>query len=188
MDITRFQRTTVHFTSEVSVEGYKSLDGEYRVSLSSASEAVGYEKTWVSQMVRKQTKTLKALQGLGFTGGIEEGQIAERSSGISGASVVKTISLDDFSFLIIYAAAKGKPPAIALNRALVKMSLYDFFCNAFGDRLLTFEEKLEIFYKAYAETIDWLADDRLEIEALALPGDPPEIINWNASFLILDDN
>ncbi len=184
MDLTRFQRATVH--SEVSVEGYKSPDGEYRVGLSGASEAVGYERTWVLQVVQKQTKTLKALQGMGFTGCMVEGQIADRGEGIRGASRIKTISLDDFSLLIIYAAAKGKPPAIALNRALVKMSLYDFFCNAFGDRLLTFEEKLGIFYKAYAETIDWLADDRLEIEALALPGDPPELINWNASFLILD--
>ena len=54
------------------------------------------------------------------------------------------------------------------------------------DRLLTFEEKLDRFYKSYAETIDWLASDRLEIEALRLWGDPPELINWNASFLIFD--
>jgi hypothetical protein len=41
---------------------------------------------------------------------------------IRGASRIRTISLDDFSLLIIYAAAKGKPPAIALNRPLIKMS------------------------------------------------------------------
>ena len=48
------------------------------------------------------------------------------------------------------------------------------------DRLLTFEEKRDLFYKSSAETIDWLAEDRLEIEALWLWGDPPELINWNA--------
>lgn len=186
MDITRFQRTTVHFTPEVSVEGYKSPDGEYRVGLVGASEAVGFARQWLLQVLTREGKTLKALQGLGFTGSQLEGEVAERGEGVRGASQIKTISLRDFSFLITYAAAKGRPKAIALNQALVEMSLLDFFCNAFGDRLLTFEEKLDIFYKAYAETIDWLASDRLEIEALALPGDPPEIINWNASFLILE--
>ena len=186
MDLTRFHRAVVHFTPEIFVDGYKSPDGEYRVGLSGASEAVGYRSNWLLRVTDSGKKTLKALQDLGFTGYQLEGEVAERGEGVRGASRVKTISLDDFSFLIIYAAAKGKPQAIALNRALVKMSLYDFFCKAFGDRLLTFEEKLEIFYKAYAETIDWLAEDRLEIEALALPGDPPELINWNASFLILD--
>jgi len=36
---------------EVSVNGYKSPSGEYRVGLVGAGEVVGYEKTWVSQMV-----------------------------------------------------------------------------------------------------------------------------------------
>ena len=46
----------------------------------------------------------------------------------------------------MYAAMQGKQRAIALNDVLLEMSLLDFFCNAFGDHLLTFEEKLEIFY------------------------------------------
>jgi len=60
-----------------------------------------------------EQKALKALLDLGFTAEQIEGQVAERSEGVRGASPVKTISLRDFSFLIIYAAAKGKPQAIA---------------------------------------------------------------------------
>jgi len=68
---------------------------------------------------------------MGFTGCMVEGQIAERGRcSFAELPALKLSPTDDFSLLIIYAAAKGKPQAIALNRALVKMSLYDFFCNA----------------------------------------------------------
>ncbi|MGK7903414.1 MAG: hypothetical protein AB4352_18815 [Hormoscilla sp.] len=186
MDITRFKRATVHFTSQLSVDGYKLPSGEYRVGLSGASEAVGYSDRWLRQLLQRnnpEPKALKALRDLGFTAEQIEGQVAERGEGVRGASRVKTISLRDFSFLIIYAAAKGKSQAIALNQALVEMSLLDFFRSAFGDRPLTFSEKRELFYRSYAETIDWLAEDRLEIEALWLWGDPEELIDWNASRL-----
>ena len=54
-----------------------------------------------------------------------------------GLRSVKLISLDDFNGLILYAASKGKKKALALNKALVDMSLRDFFRDAFGERLLT---------------------------------------------------
>jgi len=71
-----------------------------------------------------------------------EGVVAERQGGTSGGSRVKTLSLKDFRRLIMYAAMQGKQRAIALNDALLEMSLLDFFCNAFGDRLLTKEREV----------------------------------------------
>ncbi|MGL5061723.1 MAG: hypothetical protein ACRC62_17280, partial [Microcoleus sp.] len=72
----------------------------------------------------------------------------------------KTISLEDFTYLTLFAATQGKAKAIAINKALIHMSYLDFFRDAFGDRPLSIEEKRELFYKTYAATINWLLEDR----------------------------
>jgi hypothetical protein len=171
-NITRAERSTVKFCEGVEVDGYLLPDGEFRVGKIGAAISVGYGKDWLGQL---KGKPLKALQSAGFTGSEKPVQL-ESISG--GGTESKTVSLSDFRKLIIFAAKKGKPEAEALLDAIVDVGLEDWFRLAFGQEQLTLEEKRDRFYKAYAATINWLAEDRQELrliedQELFLAG------NWN---------
>lgn len=184
MSIIRFERRTVQFTKNISVDGYQMPDGEFRVGLAGASKALGFADNWISRLTSREGKTLKALQGMGFTGYQIEGMVARDEK--SGASAVNTISLKDFGVLVIYAVQQSKPQALALNLAFLEMSLNDFFRDAFGEKPLTMEEKRALFYKSYAATINWLQEDLADVESLWLAGDPQEIQSWNESVVWID--
>ena len=71
--------------------------------------------------------------------------------------------MPDFNKILLYAASKGKKEAIALVGAQQDVSLLDLCRSAHCCQPLTIEEKREIFYKSYASTIDWLFEDRQEV-------------------------
>jgi hypothetical protein len=75
---------------------------------------------------------------------------------------VSTLSLDDFVLLVAYATSKQKKEAFALQLALTKMAVNDFFRDAFGLSPLTIDEKRSLFYKDYAKNIDWSLEDLLD--------------------------
>ena len=180
--ITQAERATVRFFDGLTVDGYQMPDGEFRVGLEGVSSLIGYAPNWLSRLTKRQGKTLKALQGLGFTAYQLEVIIGRGS--ISGASRVRTISLDDFNLVILYAASKGKKPALALQLSLTNLALNDFFRDAFGEPPLTIDEKRRLFYQSYAATIspdNWRAMDKEDILALAFPGDEPHLAwgMWN---------
>jgi len=72
------------------------------------------------------------------------------------------LNLPDFRKLILFAASKGKPQAVALLNAILDTGLEDWFRLSFGQEQLTLEEKRDRFYKSYAATINWLEEDRQE--------------------------
>lgn len=167
---------TVKFFEGLEVDGYRMPNGDFRVGTTGASQAVGFSKGWLSQVHTREGEALKALQGLGFTGSQQIGTVARERK--SGSSQINTISLDDFALLILYGAIKGKKQAIALQLSLTKMSINDFFRDAFGDVPLSVEEKRAELCKKYAAMIDWFAEDRQDIrlieeQELFLAG------NWN---------
>lgn len=128
----RAERATVTFGNSVfTIDGYRLLDnGEFRAGMIGSSELVGYERTWLSQVVSRNPKTLKVLRGLGFTGCQLEVQVSNDRSG----SVVKTLSLDDLRSLIKYAAFHAKPPkqkAIQLADGLFGVSIREYFDATF---------------------------------------------------------
>lgn len=154
-----FERATVYFTTDLSVDGYLMPNGEFRVGITGASEVLGFAKNWLGRVTRTEAKTLKALQGLGFKGLQEVGKVM----GETGSQSVTTISLNDFSLLILYAAMQGKKQAIALQLSLTQMSLKDFFYFSFGKEPLSFEEKRKAFYQDFAKTIDWFKEDQQDV-------------------------
>lgn len=161
-NIIKVKSATVRFCDGLSVDGYELPNGEYAVSITSASEVLGYAKNWLGRNITKGGNTFKALQGHGFSGQISE--VVTPSLG--GEQASKLISLKDFNRLILFAASKGKTEAIALADALLNMSMVDFFRSEFGYRPLTIEEKRTNFYKAYAASLtrtDWLEMDRIEV-------------------------
>lgn len=179
MNIIRVERAKVNFTSDISVDGYRMPNGEFRVGITGAAIALGYDKTWILQVVSRGGKALEVLQGMGFTGCQLKGKVDREPSHIRGASNVSTISLKDFGILIFYAAQQKKAEAIAIGLALLETTLTDFFKDAFGETLLTIDQKREMMSTSYAQTLNWILEDRRDIESLSLVGDPEEINNWN---------
>ena len=165
-------REKIIFSEELSIDGYKMPDGEYRIGLSSAGLALGYSDRWIDDIVKLRTpRTAKALQGLGFGGKIEK-VFAQSNQGNSYQD--STISLDDFKHLITYGVIKKKQKAIAFSTALTKIALTDFFRDAFGETQLNIDEKRKLFYQAYAESLsfeDWLEMDREDVANLVLFGE-----------------
>jgi len=178
-NITRAERSTVKFCDGVEVEGYRLPDGEFRVGKLSTALALGYGKDWVTRTINGvasgKGKDAETLAQWGFTGVASP---VEVTGSARGTTISETISLKDFRQLIRLAAKRGKPQAEALLDALLDVGIEDWFRLAFGQEQLTLEEKRDKFYKAYAATINWLAEDRQDIrlieeQELFLAG------NWN---------
>lgn len=165
MELERFERKTVVFCDMVSVDGYMLPNEEFRVGVASASKALGFAESWLyKSLSNTDGKTLKSLQAMGFTASLKYGEVSREKQ--AGTSRVSTISLDDFVLLVAYATAKNKKPAFALQLALTKMAINDFFREAFGLSPLTIEQKRQLFYKDYAKTIDWAMEDLLDWELI----------------------
>ena len=180
MELTRAERETVRFFEGLEVDGYRMPNGEFRIGLAGASRVLGYGREWLADAVdTRSPRTAKALQGLGFS---EEVAKVTAQSIQGNAYEDRTISLDDFNCCIIYGVQKNKKAAIALNRAFTKLALIDFFREAFEEPPLSIAEKRRLFYETYAASIspyDWRRMDREEILRLALPGDEPQLKDWN---------
>jgi hypothetical protein len=163
------EKAIITFATGVELEAYRMPNGEFRAGLNSASLLVGYSKDWLGKGILRSDRTAKALQELGFSQQIEE---VTATTNVSNFGVkAKTISLDDLSKVILYAAIQGKKEAIALQLSFTKISLNDFFRDAFNERPLTIEEKRHLFYKTYAASLtkqDWLHMDKQDIENLRL--------------------
>ena len=173
----------VPFFEGLEVDGYYTPSGEYRIGLESASRVLGYDRRWLGRVFKRESgRTLKALQGIGFSAKTEK--LAAQSK--QGKWVnSNTISLDDFNRTIVYAVSDKKKPALALQLSFTKVALTDFFIFAFGHKLLSIEDKRRIFYEEYAKTISpdhWRIMDRIDILKLALPGDESHFQNglWNS--------
>jgi hypothetical protein len=122
------KRTRVKLTESFSIKSYRFPSGENRISLSDASEALGYSQGWLKQVLYPkncESSTIKSLYKLGFSGETIRGQIAQGMTGLknkfpSASYRVKTISFQDFFILVDYAVAQSKPKAVKLNQELIQ--------------------------------------------------------------------
>lgn len=164
LTVIKAKRASVKLGSQIEVDGYLMPDGEIRVGVSSASLSVGFGKSYLSEIEGKSPNQFKALQSNGFTGS----RIPAEVDNARGSSRVETISLDDYMELIVFASEKGKKPAQALSRAMLRVSLSDFFRTAFAIPLMTMAEK-----KIEVDRIicSYYAQEQLEINNRRLPGD-----------------
>jgi hypothetical protein len=149
---------SVHLGGGIVLEGHQYPSGEFGLSITSASTSLGFSREWLGRAIDRSGNTFKALCSAGFSGISEK--VATPSNG--GEQVSRSILLKDFNRLILYAASKGNPEAVALADALLSMSLTDLFRDTFGERPLTLDEKRAAFYRSYAATINWLEEDRQE--------------------------
>lgn len=172
----------VPFFEGLEVDGYYTPSGEYRIGLESASRVLGYDRRWLGRVFKRESgRTLKALQGIGFSAKTEKLAAQSKQGNWVNSN---TISLDDFNRTIVYAVSDKKKPALALQLSFTKVSLTDFFIFAFGHQPLSIEDKRRLFYEEYAKTIspdNWRTMDRIDILRLALPGDEEHLSDglWN---------
>lgn len=102
------------------------------------------------------------MSDIGFKGLQVDGVIL----GQTGLQKVKTISLDDFNILVVYAAGQGKKNAMALNLALSRTTLQNLFLIAFENRVMSVQETTKFFSDDFIKTIDWLGEDQKDAEAI----------------------
>ena len=143
------QKKTVELMGCLKVDTYQMPDGEFRIDLSSISDALGYASNWLSRITTRKGKAYKALVGKGFTDYQREVRVTR--SGKSGASRASTISIDDFLAAVDYAADEYNPIAIAYLSATAKRSTVDDIREAWGQERLNLEERRRIYCQELAK-------------------------------------
>jgi hypothetical protein len=153
----------VKIGDSLSIDCYMVM-GAFRYGLSQASELLGYEKTYLSQVVFKQQKKLKDLQSKGFTGCLLTVKVSR--------SRPKTLSFDDFCILVEHEAIEVKnPKAIALLTSSFREVLLGRTQVAFGLAEDDLQVRQAAFWKSFQEREAIWSEDRADIEMLILPGD-----------------
>ena len=73
MSVTKAERATVIFFDELTVDGYRMPNGEFRIGLAGVSRTLGYDRDWLRDVITQESpRTAKALQGLGFSENTEK--------------------------------------------------------------------------------------------------------------------
>lgn len=159
-NVSRFERQTVTFAPRLEVDGYQTPNGEFRVGMAGVSTVVGFASNWLSRLKQRNQLAFNILLEKGFTGEVLMGSVVNER----GASIVKTISLEDFKILLNYAASEGNPKALTLlglNRnkrivstpesvirdklaAKLKNATTEVICNAGKIDILTDTEIIEV--------------------------------------------
>lgn len=165
----RAVRATVELGAGIALEGYMLADGKFCYGLEYVSVLLGYSKNYFSRLTKNGKKKLQSLYSRGFTG-YQRPLIVSRPTG--GATYPETYSFDDFCIVIEYEAEVGhNPKAIALLTASFRELLRERSLIAFDLPKDSLEEKLDAFDNAIAQRLEWIIDNRQELDALWLPGD-----------------
>ncbi len=134
------KRATISICRNVHLEALEMPDGEFRLSLTSAAEAAGFTRQWLSLVTTaKRPETVKALENNGFSFDIKETQVAKNGKG--GASIVKTISFKDFEAIIDYGVDRNLPKATALKKALLQINLRQLLKEQHQSKVEDFVER-----------------------------------------------
>lgn len=149
INISHSDKKEVNLMGCLKVDTYRFPDGEIRVDLTSASEALGYAGNWLSRSIKRKGKAYKTLLTKGFTDYQREVRVTR--SGKSGASKAFTISIDDFLAAVDYAADENNPIAIAYLSAAAKRSTVDDIREAWGQERLSIEERRQLYCQELAK-------------------------------------
>ena len=169
-DLIKAVTATILLSDTLSIDGYMMPDGEFRAGIAGASVLLGHGKEWFNRLRSEAPNKLQALQAAGLTGCVQP-VLVPRESGARGASRAKTISLKDLATLITVEALQGNKRAIALQASFTLEGIDSRFRDAFGVQQRTADEKRRFFGMTYGEFLEALAENRVELEELRLPGD-----------------
>jgi len=170
MNIVKAKRAIVLVGDGISLEAIMMPNGSFRLTITSAAQAVGYTQSWLSNAISgRRPAALKGLQDKGFNviSGIVPVSIEDPA--FRSNLKAKTIDLDGLDALLDYAVEQGKPQALALNRALRRNTLIDLMHEAFRLPERTRKERVECFIKEFARQLtkqDWLDMDRDDVRMI----------------------
>ena len=92
---------------DFSFDAYQMPNGEKRIGFSGAASVLGYDKSWLGRLHKTESKQLKAIQGMGYSGLLTEVEIVQQGGIVSSYGTrANTISLRDFTKLVTYEAIK----------------------------------------------------------------------------------
>jgi hypothetical protein len=156
---------------ESVLDTYMLPSGEKRIGLENTGLALGYTERWFYNRTKRQSKSLKALQAIGFTGAQLWVSVIRQQEDktVRGASLAKTISLRDFVKLVTYeATARHNLKAIILLAAFAETGLERILEDAFAGRSVDFIlEKIVHYSKwTYEELEEVLQYNREEVRSL----------------------
>lgn len=160
----------------VVLNAYMLPSGEKRLGIESTGVALGYSKHFFFKRTKRQSKTLKELQYMGFSGEQVWVKTIRQREDSSGVSLAKTVSLRDFVKLVTFEAIKKRnKKAIVLLAAFVEVGLERTIEDAFSGRSIEFLlEKIVHYSKwTYEELEEVLEYNRSEVRALYPWGIPP---------------
>lgn len=170
MNIVKAKRAIVLIGDGISLEALMMPSGEFRLTTTSVTSAIGFTKSWASNVFTGSRPTvLKALQGMGFNVFTDIEEVVIDDSNFRGTLKAKTIDLDGLDVLLDYAVKQGKPQAIALNRALRRETLIDIIGDAFNLPERTRKERVKNFILEFARQLtreDWLEMDRDDVRMI----------------------
>lgn len=162
-----------------TLDVYMLPSGEKRVGVENIGVALGYSKRFFFQRTKRQSKTLDALQGMGFSGEQIWLKIIRQGEDRRGASSSKTVSIRDFTKLVVYEAiVKRNRKAIILLAAFAENGIERTVEDVFEGRSIDFILEKIVHYSqwTYEELEQVLADNREDVKALYAWGAPPSLV------------
>jgi hypothetical protein len=163
---------------ESVLDAYMLPDGEKRIGVENTGIALGYSERFFLQRTQKESKALKALRGMGFSGEQIWVKIIQQGENKIGPSLSKTVSLRDFTKLVTYeATAKGNSKAIVLLAAFAETGVERILEDAFAGRSVDFLLEKIVHYTKWTQQDleEVLAYNREEVRALHGWGRAPSL-------------
>ena len=156
---------------ESVLDAYMLPDGEKRFGIEGIGIALGYTNRWFYNRTKRQSKWLKILHGIGFTGAQLDLKIIREFDGksVRGASKAKTISLRDFVKVITCEAiGERNLKAIILLAAFAETGLEKILDDTFAGRSIEFLLDKIVHYSkwTYEELEEVLKYNRTEVASL----------------------
>ena len=154
---------------DFSFDAYEMANGEKRIGFAGAANVLGHADNWLGRLHKSDSKQLKAIQAIVYSGFNNEVEIFER--GTTYATRANTISVRDFAKLATYEAIKKKNErAIIILAAMAEYGIEQTIDRAFAgkslDRVLS---KIVHFSQwTYEEFMQALADNREDVAGLML--------------------
>jgi len=160
------------------LDAYMLPSGEKRLGIENTGVALGYSKRFFFQRTKRQSKTLKALQDMGFSGEQIWVKIIRQGEDKRGSSLAKTVSLRDFVKLVTFEAIKKRnKDAVVLLAAFAEVGLERTIEDAFAGRSIEFLLEKIVHYSKWTheELEEVLAYNRSEVRGLYPWGYPPSL-------------
>lgn len=161
--------TTEINLGESVIDAYMLPNGEKRLGIENTGVVLGYSKRFFFQRTKRESKALKALREMGFSGEQKWVEIIRHGEDRRGSLLAKTVSLRDFVKLVTYEAIiKRNTKAIVLLAAFAETGIERILEDAFAGRSIDFVLEKIIHYSqwTYEELEIVLAYNREEVRAL----------------------